>query len=313
MSEKNSGNCFKSILSKFFLTFVALALILPFSPTGSLAALAHAGRLSEAIDRINAIKISDNPTREEEQAAISQMSDALSDPILELKFSDAFDGFTEEYKQDTYSRMVYLVKYKPFLDQKDVQAGLDYCIQETINLRTASEEIPKYEKTATIPDTVKAGDDITDQIIRLIDGNERNLLVQVTAKKVLPMKGSNRPVEYMQVDPTGRVILVKPNTTGMPVKELVHVWFTVDDTSTGHRVEVTIQPKGDTGGPSDTQIVQDEVIKYNRAASISATTEAGVDVTDQIIRLKDGMSKNPNVQVQIHQIEGMGGGNKPAQ
>ncbi|MGG1223782.1 hypothetical protein [Brevibacillus formosus] len=313
MNEKNRGNRFKLIMSKFFLTFVALALILPFSPTGSLAALAQEGTLSEAIDRINVITISDNPTREEEQAAISQMREALSDPILELKFSDAFDGFTEEYKQDTYSRMVYLVKYKPFLDQKDVQAGLDYCIQETINLRTADEEMPKYEQTATIPDTVKAGDDITDQIIRLIEGNEKNPLVMVTAKKVLPMKGSERPVEYLQLDPTGRVILVKPNNTGMPVKELVHVWFTVDDTSTGQRVEVTIQPKGDTGEPNDNQIVQDEVNKYNRVASISATTEAGVDVTEQIIRLKEGMSKNPNVQVQIHQIEGMGGGNKPAQ
>ncbi|MFF0828407.1 hypothetical protein ACFYU8_16165 [Brevibacillus sp. NPDC003359] len=182
MSEKTRGNRFKSIMSKFFLTFVALALILPFSPRGSLAALAQTGTLSEAIDRINTIKISDNPTREEEQAAISQMRAALSDPILELKFSDSFDGFTEEYKQDTYSRMVYLVKYKPFLDQKDVQAGLDYCIQETINLRTADEEMPMYEQTATIPDTVKAGDDITDLIIRLIDGKEKNPLVMVTAK-----------------------------------------------------------------------------------------------------------------------------------
>ncbi|NQF13307.1 hypothetical protein HPY31_05160 [Brevibacillus sp. HB1.3] len=313
MSEITRGNRFKSIMSKVFLTFVALALILPFSATGSLAALAQEGTLSEAIDRINAIKMSNNPTREEEQAAISQMREALSDPILELKFADAFDDFTEEYKQDTYSRMVYLVKYKPFLDQKDVQAGLDYCIQETINLRTADEEIPKYEQTATIPDAVKAGDDITDQIIRMIEGNEKNPLVLVKAKKVLPMKGSDRPVEYLQVDPNGRVILVKSNNTGMPVKELVNVWFTVDDTSTGHRVEVTIQPKGDTGEPSDNQIVQEEVNKYNRVASISATTEAGVDVTDQIILLKDGMNKNPHVQIQIHQIEGMGGGNKPAQ
>ncbi|NRS49421.1 hypothetical protein [Brevibacillus sp. HB2.2] len=292
MSEITCGIRFKSIMSKCFLTFVALVLILPFSPTGTLVALAQEGTLSEAIGRINAIKMSNNPTREEEQAAISQMREALSDPILELKFADAFDGFTEEYKQDTYSRMVYLVKYKPFLDQKDVQAGLDYCIQETINLRTADEEMPKYEQTATIPDTVKAGDDITDQIIRMIEGKEKNPLVMVTAKKVLPMKGSGRPVEYLQVDPNGRVILVKSNNTGMPVKELVNVWFTVDDTSTGHRVEVTIQPKGDTGEPSDNQIVQEEVNKYNRVASISATTEAGVDVTDQIICLKDGMNKN---------------------
>ncbi|QDS37379.1 hypothetical protein [Brevibacillus brevis] len=117
----------------------------------------------------------------------------------------------------------------------------------------------------------------------------------------------------MKVDPSGKAILVKPNSMVEPVQERVSVWFSADGIITSMRVVVTIQSNDDTGGPSDYQIIQGEVYKYKRVASISATTEAGVNVTDQIIRLKDGMSKNPNVQVQIHQIEGMGGGNKPAQ
>lgn len=516
MSEKSRDNRFRSFLSKFFVSFVVLALILPVSPRGPLTALAQEGTLSEVINRINAIQISDSPTKEEEQTAIAQMRDALSDPLLGVTFANAFDGFTDYYKEDTYSRMVYLVKYKPFVDLADVQAGLDYCIQQTMNLRTGDEEMPKYHQTATIPDTTRAGDDITDQILRLIEGNEKNPLVMVTAKKVLPMGGSGSTVEYLQVDQDGRVKLVKANTSGHPVQERVSVWFTVDDTSTGQSVEVTIQPvsqdgtistaidrinaikisdnpteeetktliaqmreaisdpilglnfgqafpgfseehkqetyyfmiyrvkekpladlaavqkaldesiqyainlqigeeearkyyqiatlpntvkagedvtdqiirllegqvknpvvqlklrrieptspnqpveylqvdpsgrvillkpnstsgpvqervsvwftvdgivsplrvyvtiqpNGTTEAQTDSQIVQEEVNKYDRVGSISATTRAGADVTDQIIRLNDGMSKNPNVQVQIFQLEGMGGGNKPAQ
>ncbi|MFF0828406.1 hypothetical protein ACFYU8_16160 [Brevibacillus sp. NPDC003359] len=259
------------------------------------------GAMSGAIDRINAIKISDNPTREETHAATTQMREALSDLVLGLNFGQAFPGFTDEYKQETYLFMIYSVKERPLSDLA-VQKALDDSIQETIKIQIGEEETFKYYRTATIPNSAKAGEDITDQIIRLMEGQVKNPVVQIKPRRIEPISPNNL-VEYLQVDPSGKVILIKPNSTVEPVQERVSVWFLVEGIITPMRVVVTIQPNGDTGGPSDYQIVQDEVNKYNRVTSISAMTGAGVDVTDQIIHLKNGMSKNPNVQVQIYQIE----------
>jgi uncharacterized protein YjaG (DUF416 family) len=43
------------------------------------------------------------------------------------------------------------------------------------------------------------------------------------------------------------------------------------------------------------------------------TSQAGEDVTDQIIRMKEGMEKNTHVQMKLLRAEGMGGGNRAAQ
>lgn len=102
--------------------------------------------------------------------------------------------------------------------------------------------MPKYEQTAAILDTVNAGDDINDQMIRLIDGNERNPIVQVRAKKVLPMEGSDRP-EYLQLDDARGIRLVQKNTTNTTLYEHVKITFTAGTASTTTRIDLNIPPQ----------------------------------------------------------------------
>lgn len=102
--------------------------------------------------------------------------------------------------------------------------------------------MPKYEQTAAILDTVNAGDDINDQMIRIIDGNERNPIVQVTAKKVLPMEGSDRP-EYLQLDGARGIRLVQKNTTNTTLYEHEKITFTAGTASTTTRIDVNIPPQ----------------------------------------------------------------------
>lgn len=53
-----------------------------------------------------------------------------------------------------------------------------------------------------------------------------------------------------------------------------------------------------------------ETEKYHQDATLANISNAGDDVTDQITFIIEGTEKNPFVQFKVHQIEGMGVGNK---
>lgn len=104
---------------------------------------------------------------------------------------------------------------------------------EKTNMEIAIAESEKYDKTATITDATKIGEEVIDQVIRMIQGNEKNPIVGLKVHQIEGAGGGNKPSEYFQVDETGRITVTKMNTTASPVTEHVHVWFTVDNATAG--------------------------------------------------------------------------------
>ncbi|NRS49420.1 hypothetical protein [Brevibacillus sp. HB2.2] len=177
----------------------------------------------------------------------------------------------------------------------------------------ARAESDKYHRNVIIPSTSKVGEDVKDQIIRMIDGSQKNPAVTVKLHKVEGMGGNNKLAEYLQADESGRIKLIQENNSNFTVFEHVQIMFTAGTATTIKYVDVLFQPKTGAGQKSVMEIAIAESDKYFRTATISNTNIVGEDVTDQIIRLKEGSEKNPHVSYKVRQIEGMGGGNKPAQ
>lgn len=172
-------------------------------------------------------------------------------------------------------------------------------------------ETEKYHQTAMLVFTSNAGDDVTDQIIRIIEGTEKNPFVQVRVHLIEGKGGGNKPSEYLQMKDSGRIKLVQVNHTNQTVYEHVHLMFTVGISSTSKRIDVSIpsQPVADEKTKKEMAIAESE--KYHKTATITDATKIGEEVTDQVIRMIQGNEKNPIVGIKVHQIEGAGGGNKP--
>ncbi|WP_152985684.1 hypothetical protein [Brevibacillus choshinensis] len=196
----------------------------------------------EAVAKVNAVTISANPSKTELSDAIHEMKEALANPSLELRFGEVFAGFSAEQQQDTYSRMVYHVKSLPFESREDIQRGLEDSIQRTVNLYIAFEEMDKYATNAEISGELQVGDDVTDQIIRMTDGETENPNVVIMASDMKGDGGNERPAKYLAVDEHGRITLKQVNNSDKPVIEYVYLWFTVGTTSAITRVDVQIEP-----------------------------------------------------------------------
>ncbi|MFF0828405.1 hypothetical protein ACFYU8_16155 [Brevibacillus sp. NPDC003359] len=105
------------------------------------------------------------------------------------------------------------------------------------------EESDKYYKSALIESTSKAGEDVTDKIISLIEGTQKNPAVGIDVVKVEGMGGGNKPAHYLQLDDAGKIRLVQQNTTNTKLCEHVKITFTAGNASTTKRIDVNIPPQ----------------------------------------------------------------------
>ncbi|MED1791129.1 hypothetical protein P4V54_00450 [Brevibacillus nitrificans] len=305
----------------------------------------------EAIAKINTVSISDSPTEAERTDAVNAMKEALMLPILGLRFGEIFEGFSNSSKERVYLFMISRVRNEPIRSKEEVQITLDEGILFVMNTDIAIAESDKYARVATIPGTIQAGADVTEEVVRLVNGEEADPEVQVSVNSTEGTGGNNQPSVYLEVDEEGKLKLKKTNQTDAPIVEHVQLWFMKkyngNSTTVGVRVDVTIDPsmelnrisesrvaeavaKGNADiseNPSDTQqdvnesinstddqsLTEREAEKYVMHASISNEVMAGDDITDQIIRLAGVSTANPRIEVAIEYVEGQGGDQEPSE
>ncbi|RNB90132.1 hypothetical protein EDM59_01400 [Brevibacillus nitrificans] len=305
----------------------------------------------EAIAKINAVSISDSPTETERTDAVNAMKEALMLPVLGLRFGEIFEGLSNQSKERVYLFMISRVKNEPLRSKEEVQITLDEGILLAVNMDIVITESEKYARVATISGTIQTGADVTEEVVRLENGEEADPEVQVSVNSTEGTGGNNQPSVYLEVDEEGKLKLKKTNQTDAPIVEHVQLWFTKNyngnSTTVGVRVDVTIDPsmeinrtsesreaeavaKGNaviSENPSDAQqdvnesndstddqfLTEREAEKYVMHASISNEVMAGDDITDQIIRLAGGSAANPEAQVTIEYVEGQGGDQEPSE
>jgi hypothetical protein len=144
------------------------------------------------------------------------------------------------------------IKHVDVLFQPKTGAG-----QKTV-MEVAIAESNKYYRTATISNTSVVGEDVTDQIIRMIEGSEKNPHVSYKVRQIEGMGGGNKPSQYLQLDDAGRIKLVQQNTTNTTLYEHVKITFTAGTASTTTRIDVNIFPQSVEGGKTDLEIAMEE-------------------------------------------------------